>query len=89
MFQQDGVPFHSSRITQAHLEEATLKFLKNDKWPPHSPDCNRMDYATWDSWKEKVCRGVQDKLTEQALMNRMIISWEEISMEEIRKSIFV
>ena len=46
-----------------------------------------MDYAIWDSLKEKVYRGVQDKFTEQALMNRIITSWEEISIEEICKSI--
>ena len=37
--------------------------------------------------KEKVYRGVQDKLMEQALMNKIITSWEEISIEKIRKSI--
>ena len=46
-----------------------------------------MDYAIWNSLKEKVYRGVQDKLTEQALTDRIIISQEEILIEEIRKSI--
>ena len=46
-----------------------------------------MNCVLWDFLKEKVYRGVQDKLSEQALMNRIIISWEEISIEEIRKSI--
>ena len=46
-----------------------------------------MNYAMRYSLKEKVCRGVQDKLTGQALMSGIIISWEEISLEEIRKSI--
>ena len=36
--------------------------------------------------KEKVYRRVQDQSTEQGLMNR-IISWEKLSIEEIRKSI--
>ena len=47
-----------------------------------------MDYAIWDSLKKKVDQRVQDKLTEQALMNKMIIiSGEEISIEKIRKNI--
>ena len=46
-----------------------------------------MGCAICDSSKEKVYRGVQDKLTEQALVSWMIISLEEISIEEIRKSI--
>ena len=69
------------------MEEATPKFIKKDKWLPQSPDCNPMDYAIWDSLKEKVYRGMPDKLTKQALMNRVIVSWEEISIEEIRKNI--
>ena len=40
-----------------------------------------MDYAIWDFLKENVYRGVQDKLTEQALMNGILILWEEISIE--------
>ena len=87
MFQQDGDSSHTSRVTQAHLDEATPEFIKKDEWSPQSPDCNPMDYVTWDSLKEKVYRGVDDKLTKQALMNRIIISWEEILVEEIRESI--
>ena len=46
-----------------------------------------MDYVLWGSLKEKAYRGEQDKLTEQALMNRMIMSWEEMLIEEIRNRI--
>ena len=74
-------------MAQAYLEEAAPEFIMKDEWPPQSSDCSSMDYATWKSFKEKVCRGVQNGFTEQALMNRMITSWEEISIEEIRKSI--
>ena len=35
---------HTSRVIQAHLEEATLEF-KKDEWLPQSPDCNPLDYA--------------------------------------------
>ena len=87
MFQRDGAPSHTSRVTQAHLEEATPEFIKKDKWPPQSSYCNPMDYVMWDSLKEKVYPRKQYKLTEQALINRIIIRWEEISIEEIRKSI--
>ena len=87
MFQQDEAPFYTSRVTQAHLEKATLKLIKWDKWPPQSPDCNPMDYPIWDSLNEKVYRGGQNKLTKQEIMNRTIISREEISIEKIRQSI--
>ena len=87
VFRQDGAPSHTSMVTQAHLEEATPEFIKKDEWPPQSPDCNPMDYGIWDSLKEKVYRGMRDKLTEQALKDRIILSWEEISVGEIRKNI--
>ena len=84
-------PSYTSRVIQAHLEEAAPEFIKKDEWPPQSPDFNPMDYAICirDFLKEKVYRGVQGKFPEQALMNRIIISWKEISIEEICKSIFV
>ena len=43
-----------------------------------------MDYA---SLKEKVYQGVRDKLTKQALNDRITMSWEQISVAEICKSI--
>lgn len=87
VFQQDGAPSHTSRVTQAYLEDATPEFIKKDEWPPQSPDCNPMDYAIWDSLKEKVYEGRRDKFTEQALKDSILASWERISLEEIRKSI--
>ena len=74
MFQQDGAPSHTSRVTQAPLEEATSKLIKKDEWPSQSSDYKAMDYALWDSLKGKVYREVQDKLIEQALMSRIMIS---------------
>ena len=61
--------------------------IKKNEWPPESPDCNPMDYAIWDSLKEKVYQGVRDKLIKQALNNRINISWDQISVEGICKSI--
>ena len=36
IFQLDGAPSHTSRITQGHLEECTPVFIKKDEWPPQS-----------------------------------------------------
>ena len=47
-----------------------------------------MDDGSWHSLKEKVYRGMRDKLTEQASKDKIIsLSWEEISVGEIRKNI--
>ena len=45
VFQQDRAPSHTSRVTQAHLEEATTEFTKKDECPPQSPNCNPKDYV--------------------------------------------
>ena len=37
----------------------------------------------------KVYEGLREKLTEQALNDRVTMSWKKISIEEIRKSISV
>ena len=54
MFEQDKVPSHTNRVTQAYLEEATPEFIMKNEWPPQSPDRNPMDYEIWNSLKEKV-----------------------------------
>ena len=84
IFQQDGAPSHTSRITQGHLEECTPVFIKKDEWPPQSPDCNPMDYAIWDLLKEDVYRGRAEKFTEQELKDAIVQSWERITLEQIR-----
>lgn len=87
IFQQDGAPSHTSKVSQEYLEEATPEFIEKNDWPPQSPDCNPMDYAIWDSLKEKVYQGQREKLTEEQLKARILASWEQIPLEEIRKSI--
>ena len=41
-----------------------------------------MDYAIWDSLKDKVYQGLRDKLTKQVL-NDWILSYMRRNMEEI------
>ena len=36
IFQQDGAPSHTSRITQEHLDANTPEFVGKDDWPPQS-----------------------------------------------------
>ena len=67
--------------------KATPEFIKANEWSQQNSDYSPRDYAIWDSLKAKVYRGMQDELTEQALMNRIIMSWKEISIKEMRKSI--
>lgn len=87
IFQQDGAASHTSKVTQAYLEQSTPEFIKKDDWPPQSPDCNPMDYAIWNSLSEKVYEGRRDPFTEDELKERIREKWDEISLPEIRQSI--
>ena len=67
IFQQDGAPSHTSRITQEHLDANTPEFIEKDDWPHRSPDPNPMDYHVWDSLSEEVYEGRSTKFTEREL----------------------
>src|SRR5258705_531409 len=47
IFQQDGEPAHTSRLSQDRLERNTPDFIKKDEWPPNSPDLNPLDFHVW------------------------------------------
>ena len=72
IFQQDGAPSHTSRITQEHPDANTPEFIGKDDWPPQSPDLNPMDYHVWDSLSEKVYEGRSTKFTERELKQKII-----------------
>ena len=76
-----------SNPNQTHLEQVVPHFIKKDEWPPESPDLNPMDYTIWDSLSEKVYKGRTQKFTENELKEKIREKWEEITREEVRKSI--
>ena len=71
IFQQDGAPSHTSRITQEHLDANTPELIGKDDWPSLSPDLNPMNYHVWDSLSEKVYEGRSTKFTERELMQKI------------------
>ena len=46
-----------------------------------------MDYTIWDYLSEKVYKGRTQKFTENELKEKIREKWEEITLEEVRKSI--
>ena len=79
VFQQDGVPSHTSRITQEHLGANTPELIGKDDWPPQSPDLNPMDYHVLDSLSEKVYEGRSTKFTaERELKQKIQQCWERV-----------
>ena len=87
IFQQDGAPSHTSRVTQDHLNHESPNFIRKDEWPPQSPDCNPMDYSIWDSLTNKVYHGRGKKFTEEELKERIRRAWDDITIDEIRMCI--
>ena len=49
IFQQDGAPAHTARLTQTWSRIATNcpEFISKDEWPPNSPDLHPLDYHVW------------------------------------------
>ena len=47
VWQQDLVPAHKSKETQAWLQKECYNFVPFSHWPPSSPDLNPLDYFIW------------------------------------------
>ena len=68
--------------------EETPSFVPPDVWPPHSPDCNPLDFHVWNQLKERVYRNRSEpfvSLAELAAAARK--AWKEIPLEHIRSAI--
>ena len=53
VWQQDTVPAHKSKETQAWLQKERYDFVPFSNWPPSSPDLNPLDYFVW-SYVENI-----------------------------------
>ena len=53
VWQQDSVPAHKSKETQAWLQKECYDFVLFSHWPPSSPDLNSLDYFVW-SYVENI-----------------------------------
>ena len=53
VWQQDLVPAHKSKETQAWLQKECYNFVPFSHWPPSSPDLNPLDYFVW-SYVENI-----------------------------------
>ena len=53
VWQQDSVPTHKSKETQACLQKECYDFVPFSHWPPFSHDLNPLDYFVW-SYVENI-----------------------------------
>ena len=47
IFQQDGAPTHTARLTQTWIAANCPEFISKDEWLPNSLDLNPLDYHVW------------------------------------------
>ena len=47
IWKQASVPCQTSRRTESCLWENLCDYITPNIWPPHSPDCNPLDYYVW------------------------------------------
>src|SRR6218665_2263188 len=53
IFQQDGAPAHTARVTQEWLYANCPEIIEKDRWPPNSPDLNPLDCHVWGAMLER------------------------------------
>jgi hypothetical protein len=54
VFQQDGAPAHTAKLTQEWLKANLQDHWPKEIWPPSSPDCNTLDYFMWSVCEREV-----------------------------------
>ena len=85
LFQQDGAPSHTSKLTQAWLRENIPDFIAKEEWPPYSPDLNPMDYSIWSILESKACANSHTSI--DSLMTSLNREWGKIPQETLRAAV--
>ena len=81
IFQQDNDPKHTSRRAQKWFGEQDIKLLD---WPAQSPDLNPIEH-TWNHLKRSLSGHESAPTGVHQLWERVIVEWENISVEECPK----
>ena len=82
IFQQDGAPAHTSKLTQSFCDAVFPQFWDKNMWPPSSPDLNVMDFSIWSILERRACQ--KNLRCVDALKVALRSAWETISEEEVR-----
>ncbi|KAI6650037.1 hypothetical protein LOD99_6252 [Oopsacas minuta] len=81
----EGVPAHTSKVTQALLKENIPDFIPKDEWPPYSPDLNPMDYSIWLIVETKACAMAHNNV--ESLKVSLRREWAKIPQETLRAAV--
>ena len=85
VFQQDGAPAHTSKVTQSWLKEKIPDFLSKDEWPPSSPNLNPMDYSIWSILITNACARPHTNV--ESLKKSLSSEWIKIPDENLRAAV--
>lgn len=87
IFQQDGAPAHTARVTQEWLHANCPEIIEKDRWPPNSPDLNPLDYHVWGAMLERYHKLQPKPKTIAELKAALQLIWDDMPQEPINKAV--
>jgi len=85
---QDSAPSHRAKATQNFLRDNTPDFISSQKWTPHSPDLNLLDYSVWDILQELFYKRRREPFVNlKDLQNVIRDKWHDVNDQTVRKAI--
>ena len=87
VFQQDGAPAHTARLTQEWLKANCTDFIAKDDWPPNSPDLNPLDYHVWGAMLESYHKLKPKPKTIPELKTALQQIWADLPQTPINKAV--
>jgi hypothetical protein len=87
IFQQDGAPAHTARITQDWLHTNCADFIAKNEWPPNSPDLNPLDYHIWGAMLEAYQKLDQKPSTSEELRTTLQKIWDDLPQVPVAKAL--
>ena len=87
IFQQDGAPSHTAKLTQDWISTNCSDFIRKDEWPPNSPDLNPLDFHVWGAMLERY-RTIQPKPKNTDDLKKVLqLIWDALPQDSINKAI--
>lgn len=88
-FQQDGASSHSAQLSLQFLRQIfgsrVISLKTSFEWPPHSPDCNPLDYWFW-SFMKTILIGYEVETLEDFKLC-IPLACSSISVDDCKKAI--
>jgi hypothetical protein len=87
IFQQDGAPAHTARLTQEWLSDNCPELLAKEEWPPNSPDLNPLDYYVWGAMLHKYQEHTPKPTTTTELKAVLQQIWDKLPQQSIENAV--